>query len=81
MRLQTIVNDPLMRNSAVLVLANKQDLPGAMSTSEVVEYLGLPKLKGRHWNVQSAVATRGTGLYEVRVFYHESTSACLCHDQ
>lgn len=62
---QSIISDPLMRHCAILVFANKQDLKGAMNPSEIVEHLGLPKLKGRQWNVQSSVATRGEGLYEV----------------
>ena len=59
-----IIDDPLMRNSAILVLANKQDMPNALSPAEVCEAMGLMQLKGRKWHVQSTVATRGEGLYE-----------------
>ncbi|CAK0783876.1 hypothetical protein CVIRNUC_007076 [Coccomyxa viridis] len=59
-----IVEDPLMRHSAILVFANKQDLKGALSTAEVCEALGLSQMKGRRWHVQAAVAIRGEGLYE-----------------
>mmetsp|Transcript_19694 Transcript_19694/g.64037 ORF Transcript_19694/g.64037 Transcript_19694/m.64037 type:complete len:201 (-) Transcript_19694:85-687(-) len=61
---QQIVSDPLMRNSAILVYANKQDLPNALSPAEVMEQLGMNKLKGRKWHVQGTVATKGEGLYE-----------------
>lgn len=61
---QSIIADPLMRNSAILVFANKQDLNGSLSPAEVVEHLGLPQLKARKWHVQGTVATRGEGLYE-----------------
>lgn len=54
----------MMRGAAVLVFANKQDGPGALTPAEVCEALGLPELRGRRWHVQSAVATRGEGLYE-----------------
>lgn len=37
---------------------------GALSAAEVCEALGMSQLKGRKWHVQSAVATRGEGLYE-----------------
>ncbi|KAJ7189510.1 hypothetical protein O6H91_Y532300 [Diphasiastrum complanatum] len=37
---QAIVSDPLMRNCAILVFANKQDMKGAMSAAEVCEALG-----------------------------------------
>lgn len=60
----SIIGDPFMRNSAILVFANKQDMKGCMTPAEVCEKLGLPKLKGRKWHVQNAVATQGLGLYE-----------------
>ena len=37
---------------------------GCLSTSEIVEALGLPSLKARRWHVQAAIAIRGEGLYE-----------------
>jgi len=60
-----IIEDPLMRNSVILVFANKQDLKGALSPAEVCESLGMQSLgKGRKWHVQGTVATVGDGLYE-----------------
>jgi Arf/Sar family protein len=59
-----IVDDPLMRHSAILVFANKQDLKNALSPAECCEALGLPQMKARKWHVQGAIATRGEGLYE-----------------
>jgi small GTP-binding protein len=53
-----------LRNAALLVLANKQDLPQAMSVNEVSERLGLNKLKNRQWYVQGTCANSGDGLYE-----------------
>merc|ERR1712006_44848 len=53
-----------MRDAVLLVFANKQDLPGAMDSSEVADKLGLRELKNRKWFIQSACATRGDGLYE-----------------
>ncbi|KAG8076652.1 hypothetical protein GUJ93_ZPchr0006g45551 [Zizania palustris] len=35
---QTIIKDPLMANSIILVLANKQDLRGAMSPDEAMQH-------------------------------------------
>ncbi|KAK9907541.1 hypothetical protein WJX75_005611 [Coccomyxa subellipsoidea] len=61
---KAIVDDPLMRHSAILVFANKQDLKSALSTADVCEALGLSQMKGRRWHVQGAVAIRGEGLYE-----------------
>ncbi|KAK7404301.1 hypothetical protein VNO78_05086 [Psophocarpus tetragonolobus] len=61
---QTIINDPFMLHSVILVLANKQDLKGAMSPREVCEGLGLFDLKNRKWHIQGTCALRGDGLYE-----------------
>ena len=60
----TIVSDPLMRNSAILIFANKQDMKGSLSPAEVCEQLGMSNLRDRTWHVQGTVATKGEGLYE-----------------
>jgi ADP-ribosylation factor 1/2 len=54
-----------LRNCALLVFANKQDLPNSLSTAEVADKLGLSS-KFRHvpWHCQGAVAVSGQGLYE-----------------
>ncbi|XP_058730351.1 uncharacterized protein LOC131623950 [Vicia villosa] len=61
---QNIINDPFMLNSVILVLANKQDLRGAMTAREVCDGLGLFDLKNRKWHIQSTCALKGDGLYE-----------------
>jgi len=54
-----------MRNAVLLVLANKQDLPDAMTTGELTAKLGLNGLgRNRKWLVQETCATAGDGLYE-----------------
>ncbi|XP_061181636.1 uncharacterized protein LOC133190169 [Saccostrea echinata] len=53
-----------MRGVPVVIIANKQDLPNARSTSEVAEMLCLHKLTSRKWFIQSACATTGEGIYE-----------------
>jgi ADP-ribosylation factor protein 1 len=35
-----------------------------LTPTEVCQALGLPELRGRRWQVQAAIATRGEGLYE-----------------
>ena len=37
----SIINDPFMKNSAILVFANKQDMKGALTAAEIAEGLGL----------------------------------------
>jgi len=51
-------------NSKLLVLANKNDLKGAMSQAEVSEFLGLTSLKDHTWHIQSCCALTGEG-YEI----------------
>lgn len=54
-----------MRDAVLLVLANKQDLPDAMTTGELTAKLGLNGLgRNRKWLVQETCATAGDGLYE-----------------
>mmetsp|Transcript_38359 Transcript_38359/g.68600 ORF Transcript_38359/g.68600 Transcript_38359/m.68600 type:complete len:184 (-) Transcript_38359:190-741(-) len=53
-----------LENAVLLVLANKQDLPNAMSASEVMQKLELQNMKHRKWFIQSTSAPTGDGLYE-----------------
>jgi small GTP-binding protein len=62
--LKKMLNEDELKDCAVLVMANKQDLPGAMSPNEVTEKLGMSQLKGRQWLVQGTSATTGQGLKE-----------------
>ena len=57
-----ILNDREMKDAVLLVVANKQDLPGAMSSSEITDALGLSKIRDREWFVQPASAMSGDGL-------------------
>ncbi|XP_074278871.1 ADP-ribosylation factor 1-like isoform X1 [Silene latifolia] len=63
-----------LRNAAVLIFANKQDLPNAMCASEVANGLGLHLLRQRTWFIQNASAISGRGLYEGL----DWLSKCLC---
>lgn len=62
--LTKMVNEDELKDATVLVFANKQDLPNALSVSEMTEKLGLHNLRGRKWYVQASCAMQGTGLYE-----------------
>merc|ERR1711971_1302386 len=53
-----------LKDAVLLVFANKQDLPNAMSVTEITERLGLNQLRNRQWYIQSTCATTGDGLYE-----------------
>ena len=53
-----------LRDAVLLVFANKQDLPGALTCPEITDKLGLHTIRGRTWFIQSTCAVRGDGLYE-----------------
>ncbi|KAB7507385.1 ADP-ribosylation factor-like protein 4A, partial [Armadillidium vulgare] len=49
----------------ILVLANKQDLPGARDRAEIEQILGIAELGSTHlWHIQPACAITGEGLDE-----------------
>ena len=58
-----VIGEPILREAPLLVLANKQDLKGAMPVNELKGRLGLTSMK-RPWFIQSTVATKAEGLYE-----------------
>jgi len=62
--LSKMMKEEELHDAALLVFANKQDLPNSMTTAEITEKLGLHAVRNRDWFVQSACATSGDGLYE-----------------
>ncbi|KAL6044108.1 Arf GTPase arf1 [Balamuthia mandrillaris] len=62
--LHRMLREDEMREAVVLVLANKVDLPGALSVAEVSDRLGLHGMRERKWFIQGTCATRGEGLHE-----------------
>lgn len=70
MELIRTVKAPENISVPILVLANKQDLPGAREPRELEKLLGLAELgqagssTGHLWHVQPACAITGDGLHE-----------------
>ncbi|TSN21134.1 ADP-ribosylation factor-like protein 14 [Bagarius yarrelli] len=63
--LEKILGNKSLKAIPLIVLANKQDLPGAASPSELAEILNLKEICGnRHWCLQSCSAKTGAGLEE-----------------
>lgn len=50
--LQRMLNEDELRDALLLVFANKQDLPNAMTASEITDKLGLHALRQRTWYIQ-----------------------------
>lgn len=53
-----------LRDAALLVFANKQDLPNAMTATELTDKMNLHTLRSRSWFIQATCASNGEGLYE-----------------
>lgn len=59
-----ILENNEMRGVPVVIIANKQDQPNALGTSDVADLLCLHKLTSRKWFIQPACAIKGEGLHE-----------------
>ena len=53
-----------LKDTSVLIMANKQDFPGAISPNSISEKLEMQSIKCREWLVQGTSATTGQGLKE-----------------
>jgi len=53
-----------LRDAVLLVFANKQDLPNALSVQKITEKLQLNNIRNRAWYIQATCATTGDGIYE-----------------
>lgn len=62
--LVSMLEEEELKNAVLCVFANKQDLEGCMSVSEVANSLGLTSLKNRKYQIFKTSAIKGTGLNE-----------------
>jgi len=62
--LHKVLSEAEVADAALLVFANKQDLPNAASVAEITDKLGLHSLRNRKWYIQATCSTSGDGLYE-----------------
>ena len=63
-QLKKLLAEEDLKDCFVLVLANKQDLNGALPPNEIAEKLGMRNLKERSWQVQGTSVNTGKGLKE-----------------
>lgn len=62
--LHLMLREDELQDAALLVFANKQDQPAALSASEVSRELNLVELKDRSWSIVASSATNGDGISE-----------------
>ncbi|KAF7260702.1 hypothetical protein EG68_01768 [Paragonimus skrjabini miyazakii] len=65
-QLQSVLSDPIMKDIPVLVLANKQDLPTAISVFDLEKRLKpiCSNDDGHNWMIRATVATTGQGVMD-----------------
>jgi len=57
-----LLEEEELQKAAILVFANKQDLPNALSAAQISEGLSLSSVKNRQWHIGASVAKDGRGL-------------------
>ncbi|CED85272.1 arf sar family protein [Phaffia rhodozyma] len=62
--LARMVGDENLRDSLLLILANKQDVPNCLTAAVISDTLGLTNLKDREWQIVPTSALTGKGLTE-----------------
>uniref|UniRef100_A0A8C4Q2A0 ADP-ribosylation factor-like protein 1 n=2 Tax=Eptatretus burgeri TaxID=7764 RepID=A0A8C4Q2A0_EPTBU len=62
--LVTMLEEEELRKAVLLVFANKQDITGAMSVTEMASTLGLSAIKDRKWQIFKTSAIKNLGLEE-----------------
>ena len=60
--MESMLEDDRLQDVSLLVFANKQDLPGAMTTCEVTDKMQLEKQNTRQWSIQATSAVTGEGI-------------------
>ncbi|KAF7301243.1 GTP-binding protein [Mycena indigotica] len=65
--LHSLLLEDRLAGASLLVFANKQDLPGAMSDNEIREALDLPSIKSHHCKIWSCSAVTGENLVQGRI--------------
>jgi ADP-ribosylation factor-like protein 2 len=65
--LDHLLQQERLAGASLLIFANKQDVAGALSASEISQVLGLEsseKYQNRHWHIHCCSAVTGEGLAE-----------------
>jgi signal recognition particle receptor subunit beta len=58
-----VLEDEVMKGVPCLILANKQDRPGAMGVNELAERLNLREIHGRPWHIKVRIGIVRTFFY------------------
>ncbi|TYJ47376.1 hypothetical protein E1A91_A02G185300v1 [Gossypium mustelinum] len=65
MELDNLLKEERLSGASLLILANKQDIKGALTPAEIAKVLNLEAMdKSRHWEIVGCSAYTGEGLLE-----------------
>ena len=59
-----VIKNSALKNSTILIYANKQDLPGAKTIEQIIKDYQLDNIKNHTWKIQPSSAKNGEGLIE-----------------
>eukprot|EP00193_Tetraselmis_chui_P013305 CAMPEP_0177785296 /NCGR_PEP_ID=MMETSP0491_2-20121128/20223_1 /TAXON_ID=63592 /ORGANISM="Tetraselmis chuii, Strain PLY429" /LENGTH=184 /DNA_ID=CAMNT_0019306249 /DNA_START=197 /DNA_END=751 /DNA_ORIENTATION=- len=62
--LHNLLKEEKLAGATLLIFANKQDLPDALSAEEIEKELDLKSMGARHWRIVGCSAVTGKGLLE-----------------
>lgn len=62
--LTAMLEEEDLKDSILLVFANKQDQKGALNAEQISDALGLPEVRNRQWSIQETSALKGKGMFE-----------------
>jgi ADP-ribosylation factor-like protein 2 len=64
--LSTLLSQEKLAGATIIIMANKQDLAGALTCDELADALGLKSanFEKRHWSIHPCSAVTGDGLVE-----------------
>ncbi len=60
--LRTMMREPLLRSTHLLILLNKMDLPDVVTPTEVVQLMGLDQAKEMPYHIQPTCGATGDGI-------------------
>jgi ADP-ribosylation factor-like protein 2 len=62
MELHKLLQQEKLAGASLLIFANKNDLPGSVTSQYIAEILELQKIQKRHYHIESCSAVTGDGL-------------------
>eukprot|EP00877_Chromochloris_zofingiensis_P005023 jgi/Chrzof1/14521/Cz09g05260.t1 len=62
--LHNLLKEERLFGATLLILANKQDIPSALTLQQILEALDLGNITKRHWRIVACSAQTGSGLLE-----------------